>query len=60
MDANTRYAEMGLYAGMLQFSKVKINKTFHGRDWDYVPIWEFRFKKFNFNYTKQVQQPQIV
>ena len=60
MNANTRFAAMGLYAGMLQTSKVKINRACPGRNWDYVPIWEFKFRRYHFNTAEQVQQPPVV
>merc|ERR1712082_488969 len=43
MDANTRFAAMGMYAGMLQTTKVKINRAFPNRNWDHIPIMDFKF-----------------
>ena len=56
MDQATRWAFMGKLVLMLQKQQAKIHEI--GRDWDYIPIYEFKFKKYHFNLTEQNTQTQ--
>ena len=56
MDLATRGSYMGKLQLMLQKQQAKINEI--GRDWDYIPIYEFKFKKYHFNLTDQNAQTQ--
>ena len=58
MDQATRWAYMGKLQLMLQKQQAKIHEI--GRYWDYIPIYEFKFKKYHFNLTDQNAQTQTL
>ena len=53
MEPTIRYAKMGLYKAMLEFSKRKINNRYPDRHWDYVPIMNYKWGRHNFNITEE-------
>ena len=53
MEPTVRYAQMGLFMGMLEFSKKKINKRYPDRHWDYIPIVNHKWRKHNFNFVEE-------
>ena len=56
MEPTVRYAQMGLFQGMLEYSKNKINKTFPDRHWDYIPIVNHKWRKHNFNFVEEPER----
>ena len=56
MEPSIRYAKMGAYAAMLEFSKRKINNAYPNRNWDHVPIMNFKFGRHQFNKVEEPQQ----
>ena len=53
MEPTVRYAQMGLFMGMLEFSKKKINKRYPDRHWDYIPIMNHKWRRHNFNIAEE-------
>ena len=51
-DQNTRLSTIGRLKRVLNKQKEKINIAQPDRQWDYVPILEFRLKKYNFLITE--------
>ena len=53
MEPSLRYAKMGQYKAMLEFSKRKINNRYPDRHWDYVPIMNYKWGRHNFNIVEE-------
>ena len=56
MEPSSRYAKMGAYAAMLETSKRKINNVYPNRNWDHVPIMNFKFGRHQYNKVEEPQQ----
>ena len=56
VDPSIRYAKMEAYAAMLETCKKKINHAYPNRNWDYVPIMNFKFGRHQFNKVEKPQQ----
>ena len=53
MEPTIRYAQMGAFKGMLEFSKKKINNRYPDRHWDYIPIMNHKWRRHNFNIAEE-------
>ena len=51
-DHNTRLSTIGRLKRVLNKQKEKINLAQPNRQWDYVPILEFKLKQYNYSITE--------
>ena len=47
LSSNFRYAQLGKVEALLKEVKRKVEVDDPTKSWDYLPIFEFKFKKFN-------------